>query len=72
MAKLNGIWCAGLLPLLMATSVWAGTFTSSQSGPWNVASTWGGSGPPVAGDTVTIQGGNTVTIPDNTACACAT
>ena len=47
------------------------TYTSSQSGNWSSASTWGGSGPPVAGDTVTIAVGHTVTITGADA-ACAT
>lgn len=37
------------------------SFTSSQSGLWSSASTWGGAGVPGNGDTVTIQSGHTVT-----------
>src|ERR1041384_401337 len=38
-------------------------FTSSQSGNWNSAATWGGAGVPGAGDTVSI-GAHTITISD--------
>ena len=37
------------------------SFTSSQSGLWSSASTWGGAGVPGNGDTVTIASGHTVT-----------
>ena len=37
------------------------SFTSSQSGLWSSASTWGGAGVPGDGDTVTIASGHTVT-----------
>lgn len=36
-------------------------YTSTQSGNWNLATTWGGSGYPVDGDTWTISAGHTVT-----------
>jgi hypothetical protein len=31
-------------------------YTTTQAGPWNLTSTWGGSGPPGNGDTATIAG----------------
>src|SRR5437667_729988 len=40
----------------------AATFTSSQSGNWSVATTWGGAGVPGSGDTATINSGHTVTL----------
>jgi hypothetical protein len=36
-------------------------YTSTQSGPASLASTWGGSGPPADGDTITVASGHTVT-----------
>src|SRR6266508_6984187 len=42
------------------------SFTSSRTGPWNDINTWGGLGIPGPGDDVTIAGGTTVTITDNT------
>lgn len=38
------------------------TYTSSQSGNFSAASTWGGSGPPVDGDAFNVSSGHTVTI----------
>ena len=43
-------------------------YTTSQTGDWSTDATWGGSGHPVAGDTVTIQNGHTVTLDSATAC----
>lgn len=43
--------------------------TASVSGNWNDTATWGGASFPVAGDTVTINAGITVTV--NVASACA-
>lgn len=40
----------------------AASFTSTQSGNWSDATTWGGGGTPVAGDSVTIATGTTVTV----------
>jgi hypothetical protein len=37
------------------------TYTSTQTGPWSDADTWGGVAAPVAGDTVTVAAGHTVT-----------
>ncbi len=42
-------------------------FTASVTGNWSNTATWGGSGPPGAGDTVTINSGITVTV-DAAAC----
>jgi hypothetical protein len=53
-----------------ASGVKAGSYTASVSGNWSATATWGGSGPPVAGDTVTINPGVTVTV--SAAAACAT
>ncbi len=49
----------------------ATSYTNKQSGDWNVAQTWGGTGIPVAGDIVTIAFGSTVTIPTGYNAACA-
>ena len=38
------------------------TYTSSQSGNFSAASTWGGSGPPTDGDAFNVSSGHTVTI----------
>ena len=38
-------------------------FTASVTGNWNNAATWGGAGIPGSGDTATINGGITVTVP---------
>ncbi|HKS22368.1 MAG TPA: LamG-like jellyroll fold domain-containing protein [Thermoanaerobaculia bacterium] len=51
-----------LLVLGAASPLAAAVFTSSQSGNWSSASTWGGAGVPIAGDTATIQSGHTVTL----------
>ena len=42
-------------------------YTSSGSGNWNAAATWGGSGVPGSGDTVTIATGHTITVTANQA-----
>ena len=42
--------------------VHAAAFSSTQSGSWGSASTWGGAGVPGAGDSVTINSGHTVTL----------
>ena len=41
-------------------------YTTSGSGNWNDAATWGGGGYPTTGDTATIATGHTVTIPVST------
>lgn len=43
------------------------TYTSSGSGNWSAATTWGGAGVPTDGDTVTIASGHTVTYDVNIA-----
>ncbi|MBP7849977.1 MAG: T9SS type A sorting domain-containing protein [Lentimicrobiaceae bacterium] len=45
------------------------SYTSSGSGDWNNAATWGGSGVPVAGDDVTIASNHAITVTANAACA---
>lgn len=49
---------------LLATAVpsFAASYTSSTSGNWSSASTWGGAGVPGAGDAATVSGGNVVTL----------
>ena len=42
-------------------------YTSSQSGSWNAAATWGGGGFPILGDKATIQSGHVVTIDSDAA-----
>ncbi|MEP7143426.1 MAG: hypothetical protein ABI707_11170, partial [Ferruginibacter sp.] len=51
-----------IVVLHTATSVFAGTKISSQSGNWSDASTWGGNPAPVAGDDVIINGGFGITV----------
>lgn len=45
-------------------------YTGSVTGNWADTATWGGSGPPVAGDQVTINTGITVTVPVSTTATC--
>lgn len=40
-------------------------YTSTQTGNWSDAATWGGSGPPVDEDTATVASGHTVTLTAN-------
>jgi len=53
-------WC--FLVLLVAAPLAAATFSSTTSGNWSSASTWGGAGVPGAGDTATVNGGHVVTL----------
>ena len=46
--------------------------SSSATGNWNATATWGGLSAPVAGDTVTINNGHTVTVTANAAAATIT
>jgi hypothetical protein len=46
----------------MSTPARATSFTSTQSGSWGNASTWGGAGIPSTNDDVTISGGTAVTL----------
>ncbi|MCX5699008.1 MAG: filamentous hemagglutinin N-terminal domain-containing protein, partial [Candidatus Omnitrophica bacterium] len=47
---------------------WDASRTASVTGNWNVIATWGGSSVPIAGDTVTINSGVTVTVTADAAC----
>jgi hypothetical protein len=63
-----------LASLFFAVANWraerahAATFTSTQSGSWGSAATWGGAGVPGCGDNVTISNGTKVTL-DTTRCS---
>mgnify|MGYP001609959870 CR=1 FL=1 len=46
------------------SNVWAVAYTGSVTGDWSNTATWGGSGPPGAGDTVTINDTIVVTVTD--------
>src|SRR4030065_109852 len=54
----------------LAAPARAAAYTASISGNWSNPATWGGSGPPTAADTVTINSGVIVTV--DTAAECAT
>ncbi|MFN8334830.1 MAG: T9SS type A sorting domain-containing protein [Cyclobacteriaceae bacterium] len=56
----------GLLFLLICLSAasFGQTFTSSQPGPWDVASTWGGAGVPSAANSTSIVVNHAVTVPN--------
>jgi hypothetical protein len=43
-------------------SMQAANYTSSMSGDWSTAATWGGAGVPTAADNVTVVSGHTVTV----------
>ena len=62
---------AGLL-FASASPAWAAARTASVTGNWNNTATWGGSSVPVAGDTVTINSGITVTVTADAACTSLT
>jgi uncharacterized repeat protein (TIGR01451 family) len=53
---------AALCFLTFAGALQATTFTSSQSGPWNLSSTWGGGGVPSGTDSIVISTGHQVTL----------
>ena len=53
-------WCCFLVLVATGTPLLAATFSSSGTGNWSSASTWGGAGVPGAGDTATVNGGNVV------------
>ena len=53
-----------LVLLVSCVAAFPASYTSSQSGNWNQASTWGGAGVPGAGDTCTISN-VTVTLSDS-------
>ena len=48
--------------VITAVPLSATSYTSSQSGNWSSASTWGNAGVPGSADTVSILGGHTVTL----------
>jgi fibronectin-binding autotransporter adhesin len=60
------VFLAAVAPLQGAT------YSSSQTGNWSSASTWGGSGVPGAGDTATVNGGHVVTLDTNVTVATLT
>jgi uncharacterized repeat protein (TIGR01451 family) len=64
MTNRSALRVAACLLFLVATAapLAAAVFTSSQSGNWSSASTWGGAGVPGSGDTAIILGGHTVTL----------
>src|SRR4051812_34386908 len=51
-----------LAVLCAALPAFAASFSSTTSGNWSSASTWGGAGVPGSGDTATVNGGNVVTL----------
>lgn len=51
-----------VLCILIPNLSLAAAFTSSGSGNWNAAATWGGAGVPGVGDSATIQAGHKVTV----------
>ena len=73
-AKLNSalvrclLLVAVLVLALAPASALATAYTASVAGNWNNTATWGGSGPPTASDTVTINAGITVTVSDAEVC----
>ncbi len=58
---------AVMLVCLAAGSAFAVTYTSTTSGNWQAAATWGGSGIPTRSDDAVIANGTTVTINDSRA-----
>ena len=57
-----------LLLIMGAGSASAVTYTATQSGNWNAASTWGGAGYPQAGDDAVVNQNYTITLTDNASC----
>jgi hypothetical protein len=51
-----------LAVLCMAAPIFGASFSSTTSGNWSSAATWGGAGVPGAGDTATVNGGHVVTL----------
>ena len=51
-----------LIVLCVAAPGFAASFSSTTSGNWSSASTWGGAGVPGSGDTATVNGGHVVTL----------
>ncbi len=54
-----------LLLLLFPAQVFAIAYTSTGTGNWNAAATWGGAGVPGAGDSATVSVGDIVRIIQN-------
>ncbi len=54
--------------LIFSLSLFSTTYTSTRSGDWNNAATWGGGGYPIAGDDAIISDGHTVTLTENESC----
>jgi hypothetical protein len=73
MKKLTALSLLTLIAALFAPSTAsAAAKTASVTGAWNATATWGGSAVPVAGDTVTINDGITVTVTADAACSSVT
>src|SRR5207244_13354066 len=51
-----------LIVLVTAAPGFAASCSSTTSGNWSSASTWGGAGVPGSGDTATVNGGHVVTL----------
>jgi len=58
----------GLTLCVLSLDAEAADYTSTGSGDWDVLATWGGSGTPGSGDTVTIANTHTVTLTQNEGC----
>jgi fibronectin-binding autotransporter adhesin len=58
-----------LFVVFTTSGAFAASFSSSTSGNWTSAATWGGAGVPTAGDSVTINNAHTVTLTANTSIA---
>lgn len=58
-----------MLSSLAIPAATAATITSTGNGNWNAAATWGGAGPPVAGDTAQIGNGHNIVVTANATCA---
>lgn len=54
------------LAAFVALAAWGAAYTSTGSGNWSAAATWGGGGVPGNGDTFTVAAGHTVTVDQNT------
>jgi len=55
-------WLFFVWLFFVSSSAFATNFSSTQSGSWSSASTWGGTGVPSGTDNVTINAGHTVTL----------